>query len=193
VITVAAGGYYPDGAFVLDPAGSGLYGVMVGGVFHLAGNIDLGKEGVLVGVNVYASAPHVVGHIIAQKNAYISVTKSFDGTLVAGGYANFNGGGTISGTVIGIDGINTGSSSLENVNLLSQNVSVDGGVGQSTLGTSSGATASSQAAAQQNSQADPQQVASNDSSDDDKNKKKKPQTLKVSRVTVLLSTATTPR
>ena len=71
---------------------------------------------------------------------------------------------------------------------MGQNVSVNGGASQSTLGTTATATASSQSAAQQASN-DSKQVAKNDVAEDDSNKKKGKQpglVRRVGRVTVIL-------
>ncbi len=154
-----------------------------------SGNVILGMGGVIGGtVNVTARGK-VEGLIVSQHDANISAAQSFSGTVLSGGTANFAGSGSIAGTVVGIAGISTGAGNSSGANLLSQNVSSGNGSSQSTLGTSATATTASQAAAQQSSQAANQQASTDTSSDDDLKKKKKPRVRKVSRVTVLLSSA----
>ncbi len=189
VVTVAAGSAYDKKDLIVDPSGSGLYGILAGGVFIPVSNIIL--KGGLVGGVVNVDAANIVGLIIARNDANINASASFSGTVLAGGSANFGGGGGIAGTVVGIEGISVSGGGGVTATLLSQNVSTGGGLSQSTLATSAGATASSQAAAQQSSQPEKQSVASNDAEDDSK-KKKKPQIKKISRVTVLLSAALPP-
>jgi filamentous hemagglutinin family protein len=153
------------------------------------GNVLLGGGGVIGGtINIDASG-NVQGLIVSQQNADINAGQSFNGTVLAGGSANFTGAGSISGTVVGIGGISTGSGSLGNVTLLSQNVSVGGGADQSTLGSSANATAASQAASSQASQSTAQMATTVNNSQEDDKKKKKPK-VKVSRVTVILSSVT---
>jgi filamentous hemagglutinin family protein len=157
------------------------------------GNITLGDGGVIGGTINITAQGNIEGLIVSRQNANVQSQQNISITLLSGGTADVASAGATTGTIVGIGGVNVSGAGGVTASLLGQNVSVDGGTAQSTLGTSSGATASSQAAAQQTSQADPQQVASNDSGDDDQKKKKKTQVLHTSRVTVLLSTATTPR
>ena len=156
------------------------------------GNIILGQGGVVGGTINITAEGKVEGLIVSQHDANINAAQSFSGTVLSGGAANFSGAGSISGTVVGIGGINTGSASLGSVSLLTQNLSGGGVSGVSTLGTSSAATAASQAAAQQSSQASEQVASGNTDDEDDKKKKKKPEIRKVSRVTVILSSAVSP-
>jgi len=188
VVTVEAG-FGNTEKTLLDPSGSGLVGIMVGGVFTPVGNVVLGQGG-LVGGTVNITAPNIEGLIVSRQNANINASQSFSGTLLSGGSANFAGGGSVAGTVVGIGGISVAGGATVTATLLSQNVSVGGAGDQSTLGTSAGATASAQAAAQQSSQAADQQATGTGTADEDKMKKVKPQLRRTSRVTVLLSAAT---
>jgi filamentous hemagglutinin family protein len=155
------------------------------------GDVELGNSGVIGGtVNVNATGK-VTGLLISSQNANITSQSVGSLTVLAIGIANVSSQGSSGGiTIIGGQGVNAsgiGSGAL----LLGQNVSVNGGAAQSTLGTSASSTATSQSAAGQASSEAQQQVASN--GDDDQKKKKKPQIRKMSRVTVLLSAAVPPR
>jgi filamentous hemagglutinin family protein len=152
------------------------------------GNIILGDGGVVGGTVNLTAQGNIQGLIVSRQNANLSAQQNIGITLLSGGNANVSSGGSTSGTIVGIGSVNVAGGGGVTAALLGQNVSVGGGAAISTLGTSSGATASSQAAAQQSSQADTQQVASGNSEDENKNKKK-PAIRKVSRVTVLLSSA----
>ncbi|HEY3762956.1 MAG TPA: filamentous hemagglutinin N-terminal domain-containing protein [Verrucomicrobiae bacterium] len=169
VVTLTAG----------TPASSGSPGYV--------GNIDLGNSGVIGGeVNLTANG-NINGQIVSRQNSDVNAAQSFSGTLLAGGSANVSGGGTVSGTIIGVGGANVSGAGGVTASVLGQNVSVNGGSSQSTLGSSATATASTQSAAQQaNSQS--QQVVENQTGKTD-DKKKKPQIRKVGRVTVILSAA----
>ena len=156
------------------------------------GNIILGAGGVVGGTVNLTAQGNIQGLIVSRQNANVSAQQNVGITLLSGGNANVSSGGSTSGTIVGIGSVNVSGAGGVTAALLGQNVSVGGGAAISTLGTSSGATASSQAAAQQSSQADTQQVASGNSEDDNKNKKK-PVIRKVSRVTVLLSSAVPAR
>jgi filamentous hemagglutinin family protein len=152
------------------------------------GNIDFGDSGVIGGTINLTANGNISGQVISRQNSTINAAQSFSGTLLSGGSATVSAGGSISGTIIGVGGADVSGASVS-ADVLGQNVSVNGGASQSTLGTAT-ATAATQAAAQQaNSQAQ-QQTTGNDTDQDDKNKKKKPQVQKVGRVTVLLSSAT---
>ena len=155
-----------------------------------SGNVDLGQGGVFGGATVNVTAQgNITGFIVSRQNSSIIAAQSFNGTVLSGGTANLSAGGSIGGTVIGISGV-TATGATGSATLLGQNVSVNGGGSQSTLGTSAAATSTSQAAAQQAS-SDTKQIASNDataSDDDEKKKAKRGPTLtrRVGRVTVIL-------
>jgi hypothetical protein len=155
------------------------------------GNIDLGNSGVIGGTVNLSASGNITGLVISRQNSNVNAAQSFSGTVLSGGTANLSAGGTVSGTVIGVGGVNASGAGGVTASLLGQNVSVNGGAGQSTLGTSAAATSTSQSAAGTASDAAKQQVAS-DSAEDDNNDKKKPKVRKISRVTVLLSAATNP-
>jgi hypothetical protein len=154
------------------------------------GNVDLGQGGVLGGtVNITAQG-NVSGLIVSRQNANINAAQSFSGTLLSGGIANVSAtAGTISGTVIGIGGVNASGGAGVTAAVLGQNVSIGGAAATSTLGTTAAATTTSQAAGQQANSDTQQQLAKNTTQGDDekKNKAKGPTFVKrVGRVTVIL-------
>ena len=154
-----------------------------------AGNIDLGNSGVIGGTVNLSANGNITGLVISRQNSTVNAAQSFSGTVLSGGTANLSAGGTVSGTVIGVGGVSAAGAGGVTASLLGQNVSVNGGAAASTLGTSATATSTSQSAAGTASDAAKQQVATDTTEDDDLKKKKKPQIHKISRVTVLLSSA----
>jgi len=156
------------------------------------GNVDLGDAGVIGGtVNVTASGT-VSGLVISRQDSNVNAAQNFNGTVLSGGTANLSSGGTISGAIIGATGVNASGSGGVTAALLGQNVSVNGGTSQSTLGTAT-ATATSQSAAGQASTDAKEQVASNGTAEEDDSKKKKgktPTLVHRSRVTVILPAKT---
>jgi filamentous hemagglutinin family protein len=151
------------------------------------GNIDLGSSGIIGGtVNLTANG-NISGQVVSRQNSTVNAAQSFSGTVLSAGSANVTGGGTISGTIIGVGGASVSGVGGVTASVLGQNVSVNGGAAQSTLGSSASATSASQSAAQQaNSQAT-QQVASDDNANDDQKKKKTEGLARnVGRVTVIL-------
>ena len=158
------------------------------------GNIDLGNSGVIGGTVNLSANGNITGLVISRQNSTVNAAQSFSGTVLSGGTANLSAGGTVSGTVIGATGVNASGAGGVSASLLGQNVSVNGGTAQSTLGTSATATSASQSAAGTASDQAQQQVASNASGDDlQKKKKKKPLVRKMSRVTVILSSTVPPQ
>jgi hypothetical protein len=158
-----------------------------------AGNIDLGSGGVIGGTINITAQGSISGLIVSRQNANINAAQSFSGTLLSGGTANVTAtAGSVSGTVIGIGGVNASGGAGITAAVLGQNVSIGGGVAQSTLGTTAAATSTSQAAAQQ-ANADNQQQLAKDTTQDDDEKKKKAKapvlTRRVGRVTVILPKA----
>ena len=149
-----------------------------------AGNINLGQAGVIGGnVNVSANG-NVEGLIISRDNTTIIATKQVIVTVLAGGQADVSGQ-AVTGLIVGLGGANvTGDVTAD---VLGENVSVDGGGPQNTLGTTATASAAAQSAANQSSSQSQQTLASNSSTDDDSKKKKKQPLLQhVKRVTVIL-------
>lgn len=153
-----------------------------------AGNIDLGNSGVIGGAVTLSANGSISGQIISRQNSTVNAAQSFSGTLLAGGSADVTGGGTVSGTIIGASGVNVSAGNGVTASLLGQNVSVNGGASQDTLGSSAGATSATQSAAQQASSQSQQQVAADTTQGDDK-KKKNTQIRKIGRVTVILASA----
>ena len=154
------------------------------------GNIDLG--GPIIGQTVDVTyTGNFNGILIAQGNANVT-GQNFSGVLLAGGTANISASGSISGTVVGIGGINASGGGTDSASLISENVSA-GGVTTSTLATYSTGTSASSSAAQQATSSAQQQMAANSSSDSDNSddKKKKPGIMqRLKRVTVILPKST---
>ena len=149
----------------------------------------MGTSGV-IGVNLKVSATGKInGLAVSQNNSDITGQTVGNLTVFAGGTANVSAQTSGAGiTVVGIQGVNA-SGLGTGANLLGQNISVNGAVSQSTLGTPASATTASQSAAQQSSSDMARQVASNSTSDDDDKKKKnkgQPLLQRVKRVTVIL-------
>jgi filamentous hemagglutinin family protein len=148
------------------------------------GNILLGN-GLVLGGNVSLKATgKIQAAVISQHNTEI-VAPAFSGIILSGGTVSGQVG-SMQGVAVGISGIDV-QGNTSGATLLSQNVSVNGAA-QSTLGTSANATAASQAAAQQSSGLAASQATVVNNGDEDRKKKKKA-TVKVGRVTVILSTA----
>jgi hypothetical protein len=155
------------------------------------GNIDLGDSGLIGGTVDVSAQGDIKGLIVSRQSSTINAAQNFSGTVLAAGSATLSAGGSVSGSVIGIGGVNASSGGLNSANLLGQNVSVNGGTVQSTLGTTAAATTTSQSAAQAITAQTKEQVASNNALEDDDQKKgalgkKRPTLTKRSRVTVIL-------
>jgi hypothetical protein len=154
-----------------------------------SGDIILGTAGV-IGQTVIAQATgKITGLVLSRHNSTVTSVSVAGLTVLAGGTANVSVQNSGSGqgiTIIGGGGVNaTGIGA--GATLLGQNVSVNGGAAQSTMGTSATATSASQSAAGQASSQTQQQVASNDTEDDEKKKKEKSGLARsIGRVTVIL-------
>ena len=154
------------------------------------GNIDLGQSGVIGGtVNATANG-NITGLVISRQNSTIQAAQNFSGTVLSGGTASVSGGGTVSGTIIGVGGANVSGGAGVSAEVLGQNVSVNGGATQSTLGTTASASTAAQSAAQQSGNESKQLASNTDDSDDDKKHKPKPALSRhIKRVTVILPKA----
>jgi len=106
------------------------------------------------------------------------------------GTANVNAGGDISGTIIGVGGINASGGGSVSASLLSQNITVGGSQAASGLATSVATSSTSQSAVQEaNAQKteSTQEVAATDDDDTKKRAGKRPLLAKsTGRVTVIL-------
>lgn len=149
------------------------------------GNIDLGQTGVIGGSVDATANGNITGLIISRQNSTVQAAQNFSGSVLAGGTASVSGGGTVSGVIVGVGGVNV-SGTISGAEVLGQNVSVNGGAGTSTLGTTASATAASGSAAQTASDQTKQEVAGNAGNDDDQKKKKLQASVRVKRVTVIL-------
>lgn len=154
------------------------------------GDINLGTSGVIGGTVNADATGDIIGLVISRQSSTINAAGTFSGTVLSGGSANLSAGNvSSSSTIIGVGGVSISGSIGSGTQVLGQNVSVNGGAAQSTLGTSAAASSTSQAAANTATADAEKQVASNDDSgDDDKKKKGKGPALahRVGRVTVLL-------
>jgi hypothetical protein len=155
-----------------------------------AGNIDLGASGVIGGTVSVTANGNISGLVISRQSSSINAAAAFSGTVLSGGTANLSAS-SVSGTstIIGVGGVSVSGSLGSGAQVLGQNVSVNGGAAQSTLGTTATASSASQSAANTATADAEKQVASNDTSDDDDKKKKRKGpalTHRVGRVTVLL-------
>jgi type IV secretory pathway TrbL component len=149
------------------------------------GNIDLGQSGVIGGTVDVTAYGNITGLIISRQNSTVQAAQNIDVSVLAGGAASVSGGGAITGVIVGAGGVSVSGSSVT-AEALGQNVSVNGGASQSTLGTSAAATSTSQSAAQAASNDTKQEVANNSSDDDQKKKPLHRLMQRVKRVTVIL-------
>jgi filamentous hemagglutinin family protein len=151
------------------------------------GNIDLGESGVIGGTVNASANGNISGLIISRQNTTVTAAQDVNASVVSGGVADVSGGGNVVGVIVGVSGATV---SGENVtaSVLGQNVSVNGGASQSTLGASATATTTSQAAANQADTQAGQQLANDAGNADDDKKKKQllPPIRRVKRVTVIL-------
>ena len=150
------------------------------------GNIDLGQAGVIGGTVDVSANGNITGLVISRQNSTIAASQNFNGTVLSAGLATVSGGNGVAGVIVGAGGADVSGATVT-ADVLGQNVSVNGGASQSTLGTAS-ATAASQSAANQSDTQSKEQLANNDdsSNDDLKKKKLRPVLQKVKRVTVIL-------
>jgi filamentous hemagglutinin family protein len=156
----------------------------------IPGNIDMGSSGLIGGAVDVTAQGNITGLFISRQSSTINAAQNFSGTLLSAGAADVSAGGTVAGVIIGVGGANV--SGTVTADVLGQNVSVNGGSAQSTLGTTATATAASQSAANQATSDAAKEVASDNSDDDDKKKKGKggpALARRTGRVTVILPKA----
>jgi len=155
-----------------------------------AGNVDLGSGGVVGGTINITAQGSISGLIVSRQDANINASQSFSGTLLSGGSANVTAtAGSVSGTVIGIGGVNASGGAGVTAAVMGQNVSIGGAAATSTLGTTAATSSSSAAAAQQSSTETTQQLAKDATQEDDTKKKQAKAPVlarRVGRVTVIL-------
>jgi filamentous hemagglutinin family protein len=148
-------------------------------------DINASGSGIIAGNANLVASGNINGLIFARNNINIVAQQNINVTAFGiGNVSVSSSGGTISGTLIGVNGINASGASVD-ASLISANVS---GVtsGQSGLGQGAAANATSQGLA--NNESTQAAAASDQSADDEKKKKGKQVALaqKVSRVTVIL-------
>jgi hypothetical protein len=148
-------------------------------------DINASGSGIIAGNAILVASGNINGLIFARNNINIIAQQNINVTAFGiGNVSVSSSGGTISGTLIGVNGINASGTSVD-ASLISANVS---GVtsGQSGLGQGAAANATSQGLA--NNESAQAAAASDQAADDEKKKKGKQVALaqKVSRVTVIL-------
>jgi filamentous hemagglutinin family protein len=161
-----------------------------GNVVHV-GNIDASGSGV-IGSNVKIEATgDIKGVIFARQNLDLKAQENVNVTALAGGNADVGGGGTISGTIIGVGSANVSGASVDAA-ILSQNISTSGDASAAVTGFAEGTAAASTS---QGMQAEDQAkvAATARATEEDDDKKRKPRDLPVlartvGRVTVILPT-----
>mgnify|MGYP000880859048 CR=1 FL=1 len=159
-----------------------------GTVIH-KGDIDASGSGV-IGSNVKIEATgDIKGVIFARDNLDLKAVQNVSVIALAGGRADVGGGGTISGTIIGVGSVNVSGATVEAA-LLSQNISASGDVSSSQTGFAQGNAAASTSQSQQGEEP-AKAVASSQTSDETDDARKKPRELPVlartvGRVTVIL-------
>jgi hypothetical protein len=152
------------------------------------GNIDVTGGGV-IGANVTLKATgNIKGNIVARNNLNISALQNISVSAFAGGDATVNAGETVSGTLIGMDGINVTGGTIEAA-LLSDNITASGNVTSSQIGfapiTAANAASQSESADAATKAGDAFGDASGDEDGHGKGKGGKPKLVSSGRVTVL--------
>jgi hypothetical protein len=188
---------YPDaitmvlaGYELLDGAGNPVTAgdLAEGTPILISGNRDINASGsgILASNAKLEASGSIIGLIFALNNIDISAQQNINVTaLGVGNVSVSSSGGTISGTIIGVGGVNASGSSID-ASLVSANVTGNTS-GQSGLGQGNAANATAQAASSDDSAK--MAVTSNQTEDNDEKKKKGGGTAlmqKTGRVTVLL-------
>jgi filamentous hemagglutinin family protein len=170
-VTLRAGTRAPDGTVIHE------------------GNIDASGSGV-IGSNVKIEATgDIDGVIFARDNLDLKAVQNVSVIALAGGRADVGGGGTISGTIIGVGSVNVSGATVDAA-LLSQNISASGDVSSAQTGFAQGAAAASTSQSQQGEE--PVKAASaTQAAEEGDDARKKPRELPVlartvGRVTVIL-------
>lgn len=150
------------------------------------GNIDLGESGVIGGAVTLKANGYIHADLVfSRQNANIVATKAFNGSVVSQETVSVSAQ-SVSGLIAGFGGVSVTSDSVT-AEVLGQNVSVNGGSSQSTLGSAPPTSTAQSAVNQSNTQAKQQLAANADDSDDDNKKKKhQPVLQRAKRVTVIL-------
>jgi len=160
-----------------------------GSGFYL-GNINVTGGGV-IGANVILKATgNIKGSIVARNNLDISALLNVSVAAFAGGDATVNAGATVSGTLIGLDGINVTGGTIEAA-LLSDNITASGNITTSQIGFAPITVANAASQSESADSISKANAAFGDSSGDQdergkgKGKGGKPQLQSSGRVTVL--------
>ncbi|MEI6779560.1 MAG: filamentous hemagglutinin N-terminal domain-containing protein [Verrucomicrobiota bacterium] len=115
------------------------------GNVQYVGNIDATGSGVIGSKVKLDATGNITGVVFARVDANITAHEDANVTVFAEHNVSVNAGGTISGTIIGLGGINASGSAVDAA-LLSQNVSASGNVASAQIGfaPNSAASAASQ-------------------------------------------------
>lgn len=172
-VTLRAGTRTPDGTVIHE------------------GNIDASGSGV-IGSNVKIEATgDIKGVIFARDNLDLKAVQNVSVIALAGGRADVGGGGTISGTIIGVGSVNVSGATVDAA-LLSQNISASGDVSASQTGFAQGTAAASTSQSQQAEEPAKAASATKASTEEDDARKKARDlpvlARTVGRVTVILPT-----
>ena len=153
------------------------------------GNIDVTGGGV-IGANVILKATgNIQGSIVARNNLDISALQNISVSAFASGDATVNAGENVSGTLIGLDGINVTGSSI-GAALLSQNITTSGDVTSSQIGFAPITVANAVSQSESADSASKASTAFEDTSGDEDSRyaqggRAKPKLVSSGRVTVL--------
>jgi filamentous hemagglutinin family protein len=158
-----------------------------GNVIH-EGSIDASGSGVIGSAVKLEATGDIKGLVVARDSIDLNAQQNVNVTALAQGNVSVGAGGSVSGTIIGIGGVNASGATVDAA-LLSQNVTASGDVSSSQVGFGQ---ANAAGAASQSLSSDDQvrTVAASDEDDDEENKKKDKETPRltrtVGRVTVIL-------
>ena len=146
-------------------------------------NINASGSGIIASNAKLDASGNISGLIFARNNIDINAQQNINVTALGGENVNVSStGGTISGTLIGVSGVNVSGNSIDAA-LISANVNGATTSGQSGLGQGTAANATSQGMASEDTT---KMVASSDK-DGDKKEEKVALAEKIGRVTVILS------
>ena len=105
------------------------------------GNIDASDSGVIGStVNLHATG-NIEGLLIGRNSINVSAVQNVNITALTPGSLGVSSGGTVSGTLIGVDSLSVSGTSV-NASLLSQNISTSGTVTSPQIGFTPGTAAS---------------------------------------------------
>jgi len=186
VITLNVTGNKMGLASALTGDGSGLNNFDYFSTVSPHRDINASGSGVIGNTVTLKATGDIVGVIFARDNLNVSAVQNVNVTALSEGVATVGGGESVSGSIIGIGGVNASGANVD-ASLLSNNGITGATSGQTGLAQGTAANATSTAASA-NDDTPKAAVAATDDSDDDKKKEKKEGVAinKTGRVTVLL-------